>query len=203
MGLNQIILEGLAAIVIVIRRLFLLLFYPYSTMRAIAKDKDLWQLGVIFSTVFAYYLAVDKVKDITYSPLTQFGLVVFNFILTVGYIALFSYIYHKKIEWRRTLVLFGYALLPTVVWFYVNTFLYVAIPPPRHLTLLGKLFSISFITLSVSLLAWKIILMYLAVRYSTRLQFYDIVFLMMVYVALVVPYSFLLYNFGFFRIPFI
>ncbi len=203
MGLKQIILEGIASIITVIRRVFLLLFYPYTTMRTIAKDKDVWQLYVIFATVFAYYLAVDKVKDIVYSPLTQFGLVVFNFVLTVGYIALFNYIYHKKIEWRRTLLLFGYALLPTIIWFYVNTFLYVAIPPPRHLTFLGKLFSITFITLSVSLLAWKVILMYLAARYSTRLQFYDIVFLLMVYVALVVPYSFLLYHFGFFRIPFI
>lgn len=203
MDLKQGLLEIVASILIVFQRTVLLIFYPYKTMRAIAKETDYTQILVIFLSVLLYYFSLDKVKDLSLPPFIQFGIVVFNVLATVCVTALFNYIYHKKIELKPFLFLFSYALLPTIIWFYLNTFLFVTLPPPRHITFLGKLFSITFITLSVSILAWKVILWYLAVRYSTKLQFYEILYITIIYLSLTIPYSMLLYHFGLFRIPFI
>lgn len=203
MDLKQAFFELIASLFIVFKRIFLLLFYPYKTMRSIAKETDYTQIVIISTTVVIYYVAVEKVKDLRFDPILQMVMVLFNFAVTVAVPILFNYIHHRKIEWRSSLFLFTYALIPTIIWFYLNTLLFVTLPPPRQLTILGKIFSIVFITLSVSLLAWKVILWYLAARFSTKLQFYDILYILIVYLAIILPYSILLYRFGFFRIPFL
>lgn len=202
MDLKQIGYECIASIFIVLQRILLLLFYPYKTMRIISKENDFNHLIILVGVVALYFISVDTVKDIQYPSYVQFFVALVNYFYTVGFVAFFSYIHTKKVEWKSLFFLFAYTLVPTIIWFYVNTFLYVALPPPRHVTFLGKVFSISFITLSVSLLAWKLILWYLAVRFATKLQFYSILFITVLYIALALPYSLLLYHFGFFRIPF-
>jgi hypothetical protein len=81
--------------------------------------------------------------------------------------------------------------------------LYILFPPPRFPTLLGKGFSIFFIAFSISLLIWKFILFYLALRFSTKLSFFRLIYLIFLYLTWFVPYSFLLYYFKIFRVPFI
>lgn len=172
-------------------------------MRAVAKEQDIWQIFIIFITIIIYYFGLEHVKNIPYPPFVQFCVVVFNYIGTIAFVYIFSSILAKKPPVQPFFYLFAYSLIPTIIWFYLNTTLFILVPPPRNVTLLGKIFSIVFITLSVSLLAWKVILLYLAVRFATGLKFYNILFVLTLYISLVIPYSLFLYHAGFFRIPFL
>jgi hypothetical protein len=172
-------------------------------MRAIAEEIDWTQIFLIFGIIGIYYFSLSFVKPMVGAAWLQLCLVLFNYTATVLYIAFFGKTLGDEVELRKTLFVFAYALIPTIIWFYMNTFLYVVIPPPRNLTILGKSFSIVFITISMSLLAWKLILWYLAIRFSTKLKFYDILYITILYIAIVVPYSLFMYHLGFFRIPFL
>ena len=203
MAHKSVISNVLASIIILLRRCIYLILYPYKTMRAIADETDWTQIFLIFGLIAIYYISLVAVKPMIDSPWLQLCLVLFNYTATVLYIAFFGKSLGDDTELRKLLFVFAYALIPTILWFYINTFLYVVIPPPRNLTILGKSFSIVFITLSISLLAWKLILWYLTIRFSTKLKFYDILYITILYIAIVVPYSLFMYHLGFFRIPFI
>lgn len=196
-------IDVLASFVLVLKRVVFLIFYPYKTMRLIAKESDDLQIAIIFLFVFFYYLLLPTVKPEVTSPVVQFGMVLFHYLGTVLFAYIFGRILQPETRMKPLLYLFAYALIPTIIWFYMTSFLYFILPPPRNFTFLGTSFSVVFITVSVSLLAWKVILWYLAVRFGTKLNFYAIVFMALLYLAVVIPYSFYLYQFGFFRIPFI
>lgn len=193
----------LASLIILCRRCLFLILYPYKTMRVIAEETDWTQIFLIFGLIAIYYLSLSWVKPMIDSPWLQLCLVLFNYTATVLYIAFFGKSLGDDTELKKLLFVFAYALIPTIIWFYMNTFLYVIIPPPRNLTILGKSFSIVFITISISLLVWKLILWYLAIRFATKLKFYDILYITILYIAIVVPYSLFMYHLGFFRIPFL
>lgn len=196
-------IDLVASCIIVLRRVVFLIVYPYKTMRQIAKESDDLQVAIIFLFVFFYYLFLPTVKPEISSPVTQFGLVLFNYLATVLFVYIFGRILSPETRMKPLLYLFAYSLIPTIIWFYMTSFLYLLLPPPRNFTILGTSFSVVFITVSVSLLAWKMILWYLAVRFGTKLNFYAIIFVGILYLAVVIPYSFYLYQFGFFRIPFL
>jgi hypothetical protein len=97
----------------------------------------------------------------------------------------------------------SYSLFPTLIWFTTNSVLYRFLPPPRTISILGKAFSVLFLSFSISLLVWKLILVYLAIRFSSKLNFYNIVYIILLYLCIFIPYSLLLYHLKIFRIPFI
>ncbi|MCX7996174.1 MAG: hypothetical protein N2691_00235 [Patescibacteria group bacterium] len=193
----------LASVIIVARRSVALIFYPYKTMREIAREDDFLQIGILFTIILIYYLGVNTIRDTAWHPLIQFLFVGINYTGTIFFTYIFAQIHRTGASLRPYFFLFSYAMIPTIIWFYMNSLLYVALPPPRNITLTGKVFSLVFITLSVSLLTWKILLWYLAVRYATRLKFYDILLIGVLFFAFLLPYALLLYNLSLFRIPFI
>lgn len=172
-------------------------------MRKIALEKDITQIIIIISFIFLYFIGAEKIRPGSYVPVIQIIFVLLHYLGTVAFVYVFGVCMGKKVDLKGTMFLFAYALIPTLAWFYVNTFLYVLVPPPRTLSILGKTFSILFITLSVSILAWKVILWYLAVRFATKTKFYDILFISLIYLAIVIPYAMAMYVAGVFRIPFI
>jgi hypothetical protein len=68
---------------------------------------------------------------------------------------------------------------------------------------LAEIFSIMFISFATSIFFWKIIILYLAVRYSTALKFFTILYTILIYISIVLPYSILLLKLNLFRIPFL
>lgn len=194
----------LASVYLVFRRFGLLIIYPYKTMRKIANEQDLGQSVVILSMILVYFFIADKFRINKYSPFILFVLTIFNVLVTTFYLFFLSKL--KKINKVRLvsfIITIIYTLLPTLIWFTFNTFLYLILPPPRNLTLLGKAFSIFYIGISIALLLWKIILDYLAVRFLTGFSFYRVLYIIILYVTIALPYSLLLYSLGLFRIPFI
>lgn len=203
MDLSSFIYNILASFLIVMRRSIHLILFPYKTMRNIASERDVTQIIIIISFILLYFVGAEKIRPGSYIPVIQIIFVLLHYLGTVAFVYLFGTFMGKKIDLKNALFLFAYALIPTLAWFYVNTFLYILVPPPRTLSVLGKTFSILFITLSVSILAWKIILWYLAVRFTTKMKFYDILFISLIYLAIVTPYAMVMYVIGVFRIPFI
>lgn len=97
----------------------------------------------------------------------------------------------------------AYSLIPTSLWFWMTSLLYVILPPPRTTSWLGVVFSIIYLLVSATLLFWKIILSYLAIRFGLRLDLVKIIILSSVVLPILALYSVGMYRLGIFRIPFI
>jgi len=199
----KILMNLLVSSILVLRNFLLLIFSPYKTMRKIAQEKDYWQLAVIISFVLIYFEIANKIRRFNYSTLLIFIVFLSFFISTVFFFYLLGKVYNKKEELKSFFITFSYSLLPTLVWFITNSIIYYVLPPPRTMSLQGKGFSILFFAFSLSLFVWKIILVYLSVRFSAKLSFYKIIFLMILYLCLFFPISIFLYQLKVFRVPFI
>lgn len=192
----------ITALILVVRNFFLLIFFPYKTMRKISKEDDYYQLAIIFFLVFVYFKFVYYLRNNFYPATFIFLAFLVNLSLTTGFFYLISR-NEKRVVFRSFLYTFTYSLFPTLVWFASNSILYILVPPPRTFSFLGKGFSIFFIAYSISLLAWKLILFYLSIRFSAKASFYKIIYWILLFFVWFIPYSVLLYHFRVFRIPFI
>lgn len=172
-------------------------------MRKISQEKDYWQIGIIFFIVFVYFKFAYFLRTDPYPATFIFLVFLFNFCLTIFFFYAINRFLDKNIQLSSFVFTFSYSLFPTLIWFISNSILYKLVPPPRTFSILGKAFSTFFIAYSVSLLLWKIILFYLSIRFSAKLNFYRTVYLIILYLSIFLPYSILLYHFKIFRVPFI
>lgn len=190
------------AFILVIRNFIFLIIFPYKTIRKISVESDYYQIGIIFLLIFIYFKFIYYLRSDPYPATFVFIIFFINFLLTTGFFYLMSK-NKEKVNFNSYIFTFSYSLFPTLIWFISNSILYVLFPPPRFPSLLGKGFSIFFVTFSISLLVWKLILFYLSLRFSTKSNFFWIVYLIVLYLVWFVPYSIFLYHFKIFRVPFI
>ncbi len=203
MQIKAIAVDFISSIVIVIKRFILLIFTPYKTMRKISLEQDYSQIFILFLLVFIYFKFAYFLRSDAYPATFIFLVFIFNFCMTVFFFYIINRLTHKPVRLSSFAFTLSYSLVPTLVWFISNSILYLLVPPPRTFSILGKAFSGFFIAYSLSLLAWKIILFYLSIRFSAKVNFYRAVYLIILYLCIFIPYSFLLYHFKIFRIPFI
>lgn len=188
-----------AALIILLRRIIGLIFTPYATVRKISIDGSRIEVVYIWFFVFIYF-AISNTIRLWINGL--FG-ALFLFFTTILF---FSFLpgqgtYRERLD--RLLVTWSYTLIPTLIWFYSTLIFYFLLPPPRTISLPGQLFSIFYIAFSGSLLVWKLILVYLSIRFSLRVHVYRILYYFLVYLVFSIPLWFLLYSLGISRIPFI
>lgn len=205
MDFNHIVSGIIASFIFFLRRVFFLIFSPYKTMREISHDEDMLQVIFIFLLIGLYFPFADNLRSYPHAPWILFLMTVFHYLITVSYFALFTILSTKehRVKIAPFMLLFSYALIPTLIWFMVNTALFALIPPPRTPSFLGKGFSLVYVSFSIGMLLWKIIVTYLAIRYATGFRFFRIVYSMILYLIAVIPYSMLLYSLKYFRIPFL
>jgi hypothetical protein len=173
-------------------------------MRKIAQEKDWWQVIIICGLVYLYFIFANIVRKKTLHPLIissssfiSFVLFLLTFFLTVVFFSLFG----RQI--KSLIFSLAYSLLPTLIWFFTTSFLYFVLPPPRTYSILGQSFSLVFIIFSLILLFWKVVLFYLSLRFSLKLNFYQILYTTILFSIWFWPYSVVLYKLKMFRIPFI
>ena len=195
--------DFLSSLLLVFKRFFLLIFTPYKTMRKIAMEKDYFQIFIIFGLVLIYFLGANLFRGFRYAPILMFSFFLLNFFITVLFFTFVSSFFVSERPTRSLIFTLSYSLAPTLIWFISNSWFYYIIPPPRTISIPGMFFSIFFIAFSVSLLLWKIILFYLAIRFSTKLHFFRIVYFLVLYMCFFIAYSVGLYYLRIFRIPFI
>ncbi len=203
MDFKQLGIELAASFFIVAQRFVLLIFTPYKTMRKISQEKDYSQIYVILFFVFIYFQLASRAKQLFFPSILPPLFFLLHFSVTILFLYTISHVFNSSARLQSFLFTLSYGLFPTLIWFTTNSLLYRLIPPPRTISLLGKAFSVAFISFSVSLLVWKLILFYLAIRFSSKMKFFNIIYTIILYLCLFIPYSLLLYHFGLFRIPFI
>lgn len=194
-----------ASLLLVIKRVILLVISPYKTMRRISEETDFMQIVIIFILIFAYFFSANTFREYDYEPGVLFLLTFFHYAATVLFFYMAAVVMQKErtYTFQSFLFTFAYALIPTIIWFSITSWLYAILPPPRTFSLLGKSFSLMYISFSIAVLAWKVILEYLAIRFSTKFSFYSIVYSILFYLVAVIPYSLFMYSLRFFRIPFL
>lgn len=217
MGFNitSLFSEIIASFIVLLRTGMRLIFAPYKTMRVLADDFDVYQVLIILTLIFGYYVYAVAIRSNALNPLllSSSALISFlYFLLTFVLVLLFFYgaglvlqkMGHAHVRGIRSLVMtFSYSLLPTLIWFFTTSSLFLVLPPPRYPTVLGTAFSIIFIVFSVTLLLWRIILWYLSLRFVYRARFYSILIVMLAFGVWFVPYTIAMYQYGIFRVPFI
>lgn len=203
MDFKQKIMELAASFFIVAQRFVLLIFTPYKTMRKISAEKDYSQIAIILFFVLIYFQVANKAKQLFFPSILPPTFFLINFTITVVFFYIISRIFNSTVNIRSFVFTLSYSLFPTLIWFTTNSLLYRLLPPPRTPSMPGKAFSLFFISFSISLFIWKLILVYLGIRFSSKLNFYKIIYTIILYLCLFIPYSLLLYHFQIFRIPFI
>lgn len=179
-------------------------------MRSIVEVGDILQITIIFFLVYLYFIAANVIRKRTLHPfiissssIISFGFFIMTFFLVTIYFFILGRKFKRNLKYSALLYTFSYSLLPTIFWFLITSIFYLVLPPPRSLTFPGKLFSIFFIFYSTIIFFWKIILFYLSLRFSLKINFYKIFFITVFFLIWFLPYSYLMYQFRIFRIPFI
>lgn len=183
---------------------------PYETCRRIAESGSLMELLFVGIVLALYFVLAALVKVASFHPFLltrQFFVLAAAAGATYGLVVvLFWGIGHLvggSGKFRSLALLWGYSLIPTTVWFFVTSVLYVLLPPPRTTSFQGILFSLLFLIFSTTLLFWKVTIMYLSLRFSLRLGLGKILLVLLPAFPLLALYSFGMYRIGIFRIPFL
>lgn len=171
---------------------------PYETYRRIVKEGSFWDILYI-AIIVSFYFIVSSVEK-TILLISATGL---TFLFAVSLFRGVGQFFGGKGTWKELAIAWGYTLIPTVTWFWMTLLLYVLIPPPRTNSAMGVTFSIVYLLVSACLLFWKIILSYLALRFSLRLDLGKILLVCAIVLPILGLYSIAVYRMGIFRIPFI
>ena len=184
---------------------------PYITYRRLSSEKtDSRQTIFIFLLVASYFLFTSLIRSGLRSPFLltiQFNLLALG--SSIGFLGIILLLFLSgKLLGRQTrlqslFTLWSYSLLPTLLWFFATSMLYVVLPPPRTTALLGKSYSVLFICFSITALVWKVILYYLTVRFGLRIDLFRILIVTLVIAPFIILYTFVMYQNGIFRVPFL
>ena len=166
---------------------------PYETYRKLVDRGSLWELVYVGALVLLYCF----ISRIQIAP------VIFTYLVTVGLFWHIGRLFGTKARFSGFLLGWGYTLIPTLVWFWMTTLLYVLVPPPRTTSPQGMIFSVLYLLFSATLLFWKVTLAYLALRFGLRMDLAKISATCAIVLPMLGVYSFWMYRLGIFRIPFI
>ncbi len=183
---------------------------PYETYRRLTKQPRYSELLYLGLVLVLYFAAASLVKTASFRPFLltrQFMALLLGALggygLSVGIFYLVGRIVGGKGSLKSLIVGWGYTLLPTVMWFLATSLLYVVLPPPRTQSAAGILFSIVYLAFSLMMLAWKLTLAYLTLRFGLKLDLARIGLVALIALCAWGAYSAGMYSLGVFRIPFL
>jgi hypothetical protein len=183
---------------------------PYESYRRIIKSQNIWELGYIALLLIVYFATASMVKTAAFRPFLltkQFvilGSAVASMTLVISYIFWQISVWFKGVGKYSTFAIgWAYTLIPTLLWFWITSILYIVLPPPRTTSPLGVIFSVIYLIFSATLFYWKIILCYLTLRFSMRMDLKSIILTVVSASPLIVGYSYLMYKLNIFKVPFI
>lgn len=184
---------------------------PYITYRKLSEERtDVRQTIYIFILAVSYFAFASLLRTGVRNPYlltVKFNSLLlggcFGFLASVFLLLVLGRLLGYKGSFKTLFILWAYSLLPTLVWFFLTSFAYLILPPPRTLSIWGKMYSVLFIAFSIALLSWKIILYFLTLRFGLRFGIGKIISISTVLAPFFIAYSVLMYRLGIFRIPFI
>ena len=183
---------------------------PYETCRSIVDHGGFGELAYVAIFLFLYFAFASLVKVASFRPfLLSRQFIVLTAATGVTYcfaVALFwtaGKLVGAQGKLKGLAVVWGYSLLPTLLWFLVTSILYIILPPPRTTSTAGVLFSILFLIFSATLFFWKVTIAYLSLRFGLRLDLGKILIVLAGALPILAVYSYGMYRLGIFRIPFV
>lgn len=187
-----------------------LMIRPYETFRRIVDRGRLGELWYVGALSTAYFALASVVKVASFSPFLlsrQFVVLslgaVSSYAVAVAALLIAGYAIKAKMKLSALAIAWGYTLIPTVIWFFMTSLLYVILPPPRTTSIMGIAFSVLFLVVSATLLWWKVMLAYLTVRFVMKIDLPRILAVCVIFVPIVAAYSTLMYRWGIFKVPFL
>lgn len=183
---------------------------PYETYRRIVNRGSLLEYLFIGAVVLCYLVLVAVVKTSVFRPylLTkQFILLLSGAMFGVLLSSTLLWFVGRRVGGRGSLegvVLgWGYGLIPTVLWFFLTSVLYVLLPPPRTTRFLGVLFSVIYLSLSGVLFFYKAMCVYLTLRFGMKMDMAKIFVTLGISLPVLFLYSVLMYQLNIYKIPFL
>ena len=183
---------------------------PYETYRKIVDRGSFGELLYIGLLLVLYFALASVVKTAAFRPFLLTKQFVhlslgagFSFFVIVATLWLVGTLMGGKGSPKGLLVAWAYTLVPTVLWFFSTSVLYVFLPPPRTTSFAGIAFSVLFLGFSTTLLFWKVMLAYLTLRFSLHMDLLRIIGMTIVVGPFLAVYSYVMYRLGIFRVPFL
>lgn len=183
---------------------------PYETYRSIVESANGWELVCVAGLIAGYFTLASLVKVAAFRPFLltrEFMVLLGAAAVSYGVVVSLLWIVGRLVGGRGTFAGlacgWGYTLLPTVIWFFTTSALFVLLPPPRTTSMAGIVFSGLFLVFSVTLLFWKLTLGYLTLRFGLKLDLARILVAAGIAAPIVGVYSVGMYRLGIFRVPFI
>lgn len=210
MDINKFAIILLKSTILFVQNTYGTITAPYKTYRRLAPSKHYEQMLPLAGLIILYFWWASAVRVgirhpfiLTKSWILTSAAAEITFILAIGGIYLISRTIGAIGEIREIILPWSYSLLPTLAWFYINSFSFFILPPPRTESFAGQLFSFLFIVGSLSLFLWKGILYYLTLRFGMKLDLLRILGVSAIIFPAGIAYSILMYKLGIFRVPFI
>ncbi len=184
----------LATLLLVYRNSVGLVLKPYRTMRSIATSADISHAFTLLS-VACIYLILNPTPTVLANATLFF---IFVVLLSASRKLRFD-------QWDVSTVMtvMTYTLIPTMLWFYVSFGLNAILPPPRTPSVFGKSLSLLYIAFSISILFWKIMLSFLAIRFAGKFSFYAALAVLGIYAGTIFFLIFQTLHTGWLSVPFI
>lgn len=209
--MERIFIEGITLFLRFSQNAVGCLHRPYITYRSLSSQQ--LHHGQIF---FVYLLVVIY---FWFATLTRTGgqnpyilTIQMNLLFTaavLGFLGMILFLYYGgKLmggtgSIKTILVLWSFTLIPTLVWFFITSFIYILLPPPRTFSFTGKIFAVAYSAFTLSVFLWKVILYYLTLRFGMKLELMRIALISIVLIPVLIGFSLFMYKIDIFRVPFI
>lgn len=178
-----------------------LMFYPYKIVRRLVLSGDAHLFFIYSVILFVFFVFQSRIKPLALNAYESFLLFWFNLFLSCLFFYIFLRIHNQGLNFATVVSVYSSSLLPTILFFYSNLFFYYLLPPPRTLSLTGLGFSYVYLTWVSALVFWKLSLVYLCLRFLGRLSFFNVIYLIVLYISVFSVYYLYLYQIGFIRLP--
>jgi hypothetical protein len=197
--------------VLFLRTSFGVINNPYVTFRGLAlKAEEIGETVFIYVLCFIYFVWVTLIRTVPRNPFVlsiKLNLLLLGAGIGIAGLLLVLYamahVVKNKGSLKTLFFLYSYTLLPTLFWFAVTSAMFLFFPPPRTPSIFGKALSVLYIAFSIAVLFWKLILYYLTLRFTFRMNMFGIIRVSFVAFPTVIVYAIIMYRFGIFRIPFL
>lgn len=185
---------------------------PYITFREISfSQTGNYQIVYLHLLVLLFFIVSSALKTGIRNPFLltlKFNSLYFSFFSGFLLMFLLFYLVNKifnrvPFPLNKMVILWSYSLLPTLLWFIFTSIMYLLLPPPRTLTYPGKIYSLLYLIISLTLLFWKLILYYLTLRFGLKFDLFKILKASLIIFPILTLFSIAMYRLNIFKIPFL
>lgn len=207
---SKIVSDLIKGFYYLIKNLYGTITHPYLTWRKLSREPHLiTSLGLLSITILVFNLRSPIKYGLPDNLINIFVHVGKNtFISFGGYLLSVTIIYylanrHKNVSFKNIFCVWIYSYLPTLIWFLSTQWFYLILPPPRTTHWLGIMFTLFYLSFSISLLAWKLLLLWLTNQITCQLSPKQNFGASLMAILALANLSYVFYKFNWWGIPFL